>query len=273
MAFLLILGMSLRFSALYPSVAINPRYREQNMFSFTSSQAHKQRRRVFAAAYSKSAVSHHRVQTLIKARTTKLLHFLDHQLSIDVSSVRKTGAVVVRNVFRALQADIFTAFAFSEAEGTTFLDNLTVGPNTLEDLRMEEMDLCHDERRDVYFFWESEKPFKYIVHIVDRNGPTAHNKAQAWLAGLAHKFEERERLTRGDDHSQLKMGSFDQGPYTRIWRWKDDTGRPLSFKERTSEIMDHTGMSPKLTAFMVLMDDQLLDKMLCRRFSNTPYDS
>lgn len=143
--------------------------------------------------------------------------------------------------FSALFKPIFTAFAFSEQEWTTFLNDLKVGPNTMEGLGMGMMDLCHDEKRDKYFFWESEKPFRYIAQHSDRNGPIAHRKAQAWLAGLARKLEERVQLTIGPDHPQQNAGGFDQGVYSRLWRWKDDTGRHLTFKERVSEIMDHTG--------------------------------
>lgn len=158
------------------------------MFSFTSSQAHKQRRRIIAAAYSKSAASHHRVQAIIEARVAKLLTFIHNQSGNGEALASSTGPLVVRNLFRALQADIFTAFAFSEQEGTTFLDNLKAGPNTMEDLGMGMMDVCHDEKRDKYFFWESGKPFKYIAQLLDRNGQIAHTKAQTWLAGLAQKF-------------------------------------------------------------------------------------
>lgn len=213
------------------------------MFSFASSQAHKQRRRVIAAAYSKTTISHHRIQALFKARVAKLLNFLHHQSGNGETLPGSTGPLVVRNLFRALQADIFTAFAFSEQEGTTFLDNLKVGPNTMEDLGMVMMDLCHDERRDIYFFWESEKPFKDIAQLLDRNGPVAHTKAQAWLAGLAQKFEERVQPTMAHDYPQQNAGGFNQGVYGSLWRWKDDTRTPLSFKERVSEMMDHTGGS------------------------------
>ena len=216
------------------------------MFSFTSSQAHKQRRRIIAAAYSKSAVSHHRVQAIIEARVAKLLNFIHRQSGNGEALASSTGPLVVRNLFRAVQADIFTAFAFSEQEGTTFLDNLKAGPNTMECLGMDMMDLCHDEKRDKYFFWESEKPFKYIAHILDRNGPIAHTKAQTWLAGLAQKFEERAQLTIGPGHPQKDARGFDQGVYSRLWRRKDNTGRNLTFRERVSEIMDHTGRFSKI---------------------------
>ena len=241
-----ILGMHIHRGVQFHTMSANLQRREKNMFSFTSSQAHKQRRRIIAAAYSKPAVSHYRVQAIVEIRVAKLLKSVNNLSGNGEVLASSTRPLVVRNLFRALQADIFTAFAFSEQEGTTFLDDLRVGPNTMEDLGMGMMDLCHDEKRDMYFFWESEKPFKYIAQLLDRNGPIAHRKAQDWLAGLARKFEERVQLTIGPDHPRQNAGGFDQGVYSRLLRWKDDTGRHLSFKERVSEIMDHTSTSCKI---------------------------
>ena len=190
-------------------------------------------------------IAHQRVQDLVKARTAKLLRFINHQSTIDRFAVGKTGPLVVRNLFRALQADIFTAFVFSEEEGTTFLDNLKASPNTTEDLGMDMLDLCHDEKRDRYFFWESESPFKYILPAIDRNAPTDHLKAESWLAGLAQRFEENERLAKGDARTQASMRGSDQGVYSKLLHWRDDNGRPLSFEQRASEVLDHTGQSIK----------------------------
>ena len=217
------------------------------MFAFNGAQAHRERRRVLAAAYSKSAIAHSRVQGLIKARTTKLVQFIDRQLSDGSASFGFTGPLVIRNLFRALQADILTAFTFSEQLGTTFLDNLKVGPNTIEDLGMEAMDICHDERRDTYFFWESEKPFKHIAHLIDRRCPMAHAKAQAWLARIAQKFEEGEKLDQEGASALFTNRAFNDGVYSRLWRWHDARGRALSFKERASEVMDHIGKSNDCT--------------------------
>lgn len=206
------------------------------MFSFSSSRAHKQRRRVFASAYSKSAIAHFQVQQLIKARTAKLRRFIDRQADSDRFSPGKTGPIVVRNIFRALQADVFTAFAFSEHEGTRYLDKLEEGANTLEDMDMGMMDLCHDDRRERYFFWESEKPFKYVAHFIDRNGPIAHKTAERWITELATRYETRINGKK----SQSSVGAT--GVYGKMLYWKEPgSGLSLSPDERVSEMLDHTG--------------------------------
>ncbi len=43
-----------------------------------------------------------------------LLQFIDKQISTESSSFGKSGPLVVHNIFRALQSDIFTACAFSD---------------------------------------------------------------------------------------------------------------------------------------------------------------
>ena len=186
------------------------------------------------------------MQYIIKTRTGTLLRFIDEQVSTEDASFGKSGPLVVRNMFRALQADIFTAFAFSEADGTTFLERLRSGANTMEDLGMESMDLCHDERRDPYFFWESEAPFKYIGRFVVTEGPIAHAKAQRWLSGLITKYElklQSEQKTHPDE----PLSGFNYGPYRKMLTWRNpDTGRPLSWTERASEIMDHCGWALKV---------------------------
>ena len=215
--------------------------RVYNMFSYQSSKAHKERRRIFASAYSKTAVMQPSVQSLIKERTSKLLHYLDQQMSPAHADTGTSGPIVVRNVFRALQADVFTAFAFSESEGTTFLDNLRTGPNTMEDLGMGMMDLCHEDRRDAYFFWESERPFKHFPYFLGRSGPLAHKKAETWLSELARKYESRACTISTTEPVECKLQRHDQSPYKKICQWRDPkTGKGLTFNERASEILDHT---------------------------------
>ena len=211
------------------------------MFSVGSKQAHAKRRRILASAYSKTAVSHFHVQSIIKTRTVKLLRFVEGQVSVENSSFGKTGPFVVRNLFRALQSDIFTAFAFSEKSGTAFLDRLRSGANTMEDLGMEMMDLCHDERRESFFFWESETPFKYIGRFVDRKGPIAHAKAQRWVSELIAKYEAA--LQRGEKGTlDESFSGFNSSPYKKMLTWQNpDTGQFMDWNERASEILDHCG--------------------------------
>ena len=216
------------------------------MFSYQSSQAHRERRRIFASTYSKTAISQSTVQTLMKKRISKLLRYLENQMDHATEKTGSSDPVVVRHVFRSLQADIFTAFAFSEAEGTTFLDNLKVGPYTMEDLGMGMMDLCHEDRRDAYFFLESETPFKYLLYPFHRSGHLAHTKTEVWLAELARKYE----LTTLSDFStecvdcKPHLGDIEphsrNSPYKKLCQWRDSmTGDSLTFKERASEILDH----------------------------------
>ena len=235
--------------------------RTLNMFSFSSSQAHKQRRRILASAYSKPAIAHSRVQNLIKARTEKLLHFVNEQTSMCRTTLGKSGPIVIRNLFRALQADIFTAFAFSEEGGTHFLANLKAGANTVEDLGLSIMDLCHDEKREAFFFWGSEKPFKFVRHWFDRDGLRAHKALQTWLLELAMKFEAAATTNTGRGSQSGNGSALDRGVYSKLLYWKDTvTGQSLSMQQRVSEIMDHMGKIPHLQYKPVLMPWQLLDK-------------
>ena len=212
-----------------------------NMFSYQSSQAHRERRRIIAAAYSKTAITRPSVQHLIIERISKLLRYLDQQTSSAQDRFRKSEPIVVRHIFRALQADIFTAFAFSEEVGTTFLDNLRAEPNTMEDLGMGMMDLCHEDRRDAYFFWESEKPFKHFLHFLSRKGPSAHKKVETWLAELAKKYESKTIVGYTDQIFEHKLQLYNESPYKKICQWRDPlTGHGLTFNERASEILDHT---------------------------------
>ncbi|KAL9637707.1 MAG: hypothetical protein Q9164_002032 [Protoblastenia rupestris] len=210
------------------------------MFSFGSSQAHAKRKRIIASAYSKTAISQPRIQDLIRSRTAKVVRFIETQTSNTETSHGSSGPIVVRNVFRALQSDIFTAFAFSDEDGTRYLNRLRTGPNTMEDLNMEDMNLLHDERRDEFFFWESEKPFKYIKYLVDRHGPKTHERAQRWLSKLVSKHEERLTSSMSDRETKKPMRIFDSGLYDKLQLWRSqETGRSLDRKERASEIMDH----------------------------------
>ncbi len=230
------------------------------MFSFGPAQAHAKRRRVFASAYSKTSISQSQVQNIVKTRTATLLRFIDGQISNENTVFGISGPLVVRNVFRALQADVFTAFAFSEKDGTSFLDRLRSGANTMKDLGMEIMDLCHDERRDTFFFWESEIPFKYIGRFIATNGPIAHAKAQRWLSGLIAKYEAKLQLEERD-YPDKPLSGFKYSPYRKMLAWRNsETGRQLSWNERASEIMDHCGL--------ILKDAEILSNILTIAFSS-----
>ena len=212
------------------------------MFSFASSQAHTKRRRILASSFSKTAISQYRTQNIIKNRVEKLANFIDQQTSRNKSSFGKTGPIVVRNAFRALQADIFTAFTFSEADGTRFLDNLKTGSNTLEDMGMDMLDLCHDEKRDTFFFWESEEPFKRISHFVKPNALAIHTKAHQWLSKLISRYETNIELSNESRNQRECSKTYESSTYKKLLIWRSpDTGESLDWNERASEIMDHMG--------------------------------
>ena len=212
------------------------------MFSSTSSRAHSSRKRIFASAYSKTAIAQDRVQDIITSRVAKLVSFVGRQISSDETFHGASGPIVIRNVFRALQVDIFTAFAFADEAGTNFLDYLKKGPNTLEDLNMGEMDLFHDEKRDEFFFWESEKPFKYIGKILARNGLKSHETAQRWLMKLVKPYEAKVRSGEPVQSSEKSIKQFNGSVYEKLLLYKNPkTGNPLEWTERASEIMDHAG--------------------------------
>jgi len=188
------------------------RLRVYNMFSCQSSKAPRERRRIFATAYSKTAISQPSVQVLIKQRTAKLLHYLDQETSPKFAESGTSGPVVVRHIFRALQADILTPYVFSETEGTTFLDKLEGGPDMMEDLDMRVIHLGHEDRRDAYFFWESEKPFKHVQSLLNRSGISAHKKTEAWLKELARTYESRTCIVGTKECADQKLRSLEQSP-------------------------------------------------------------
>ena len=214
--------------------------RKPNMFSVASSYAHAKRKRIIASTYSKTAIARSNTQRLIRAHTAKVISFLNKQASEVSIDHAITGPIIVRNVFRALQSDIFTAFAFSEEHGTRYLENLKQGPNTLEDLEMESLDLLHDERRDEFFFWESEKPFKYFMCLVGRHGNDSHEKAQRWLSDLMSKHENMLRAAESRTYIDKQINTFGRSVYDKLLLWNNqETGLSLDKTDRASEIMDH----------------------------------
>ncbi|KAI4164572.1 MAG: hypothetical protein LQ342_001885 [Letrouitia transgressa] len=216
------------------------------MFSLASSEGHKQRRRIFAAAYSKTGISQDQVQKIIGSRVAKVIRFIGIQ-----SDCRKSGQdgqtpLIPRNIFRALQADVFTAFTFSDDAGTQYLDNLGYGANTTQELGMNMIDLCHDEKRDPFFFWESEVPFKYIARFIGRNGPTLHANAHRWLSDLVSKHETNRS---GIKPTQIrsKPNQFMSSTWEKLTSWRSqETGMPLDQLDCLSEVLDHAGSELEL---------------------------
>ena len=174
---------------------------------------------------------------LIKTRVAKLICFIRRQARNNDTYEDKRGLIVACNIFRALQMDVSTACAFSQTEGTNFLDKLTAGPNTMNDIGMDVMDLYHDEKQQGFFFWESEAPFRHISHLIARSGPIARAKAQAWVSELISRYETNEK-----SREKLALLNGDYSIYGKIWIWNGaDRGRRLDREERASEILDHIG--------------------------------
>lgn len=211
--------------------------RTLNMFSFMSSSAHLARKRIFASVYSRSSIHSPRVQNILRTRTTKLIRFLLHQTS--ASRTGRTGHLVPRNFFRPLGTDIFTAFAFSDAESTNFLDKLRPGANTMQELGMDIWELWHEDKRDSFFFFESQPELKRFAKLFAPHGRGVHARFEAWVVSVMKQYEARVS-------SCLKVESeennSEQGVYWRLLTYKNPTTRqPLSWNERASEIMDHMG--------------------------------
>ncbi|KAL2059544.1 hypothetical protein ABVK25_000837 [Lepraria finkii] len=105
---------------------------------------------------------------------------------------------------------------------------------------MGEMDLFHDEKRDEFFFWESEKPFKYIGKILARNGLESHEMAQRWLMELVKPYEAKVQSREPVQSSEKSVKQFNGSVYEKLLLYKNPkTGNPLDWTERASEIMDH----------------------------------
>ena len=199
---------------------------------------HLARKRVFAPVYSRSSIYSPRVQHILTTRTAELTRFLSTQIDARPSS--KSSHLIPRNLLRALGADIFTAFAFSDTEGTNFLGELRAGANTMKDLGMDIWDLWHEDKRDSFFFFESQPELKHFAHFFAPHGREVHVRFEALVVSIMKLYEARVS-SRTKVESEEKE-SAEQGVYGRLLTYKSPTTRqPLSWDERASEIMDHMG--------------------------------
>lgn len=208
------------------------------MFSCSPRSTHLARKRVFAPIYSRSSIYSPRVQHILKTRTAKLVRFLLHQVSDSPTGV--TGHLVPRNSIRALGTDIITAFAFSDVEGTNFLDELRTGANTMQQLGMEVWELWHEDKRDSFFFFESQPGLKRFANFFAPHGRSIHMRFEVWVEAVIKQYEARVSPCVKVE-SEEKQNS-EQGVYWRLLTYKSPTtGQPLTWNERASEIMDHMG--------------------------------
>lgn len=204
------------------------------MFSFTGNADHAARRRIFSSNYLKSNVTSPYVQQIIQSRIEKLVGFIESAVEEDS---KKTQPIVVRNIYRAMQSDISTRFAFADSYGTDWLNKLNGSVNESKDTGMHVMDFFHQELREATFFWESEAPFVYLNQLLAPNGPPEQQNAQKWASGLFRGFEAI--LDESPDRDELVR----QGVYGKLYTWRDSEGEPLSFEDRASEMLDHIGMT------------------------------
>ncbi|CAD6581260.1 MAG: hypothetical protein ASARMPRED_000560 [Alectoria sarmentosa] len=208
------------------------------MFSFTSRSAHLARKRIFAPVYSRSSIHSPRVQNILRTRTTKLIRFFLHQTF--ASRIGRTGHLVPRNFFRPLGADILTAFAFSDTEGTKFLDKLQAGANTTQELGMDIWELWHEDKRDSFFFFESQPELKRFAKLFAPHGCGVHARFEAWVVSVMKQYEAHMSSIVKVESEEKEIS--EQGVYWRLLTYKSPTTRqPLSWNERASEIMDHMG--------------------------------
>ena len=207
------------------------------MFSFIPRSAHLARKRVFASVYSRSSIHSPRVQHILRSRTAKFTRFLLNQ-----TTAKSTGSayLIPRNCIRALGADIVTAFAFSDAEGTSFLEELRAGANTMEELGMNDWELWHEDKRDSFLFFESQPGLKCFSNIFTPRGRDAHLRFEAWVASITKQYEARVSLYLETESEDQKHS--ERSVYWRLLTHKNPTSKAsLSWQERASEIMDHMG--------------------------------
>lgn len=211
------------------------------MFALCSTKVHNTRRRIIAPSYSKSAICSPKVQSIIRSRASKVLDFLKKEANVNPD--QESGPLLVRNVTRAMGVDIFTAFAFSEEDGTTYLDKLASGPNTMEQLGMSDMRLWCEDTRESFFFFESEPEFKRWSRFLAPHGRSAHRRFESFISNIVGQFDTRAISSVKDEKGAcIKNAPF--SPYARLHNWKDPVmGTRLSPSERASEIMDHMGKS------------------------------
>ena len=221
------------------------------MFSLIPRSTHLARKRIFGPIYSRSSIHSPRVQQILGTRTAELTRFLSSQTT--ASPTGKSGHLIPRNFIRALGTDIFTAFAFSDVEGTKFLHRLRAGANTMEDLGMGVWELWHEDKRDSFFFFESQPELKRFANFFTPHGRNVHMQFEAWVMTIMKQYEARVssflKTESGDQESS------EQGLYQRLLTHKSpSTGQLLSWNERASEIMDHMG-APDFPIFAPLVNN------------------
>ena len=132
---------------------------------------------------------------------------------------------------------MFTAFAFSDAEGTDFLNGLRAGANTMQELGMDAWELWHEDKRDSFFFFESQPGFKRFADWFAPHGRSVHARFEAWVVAIMKQYEGRMSACSMVESGEKEVS--EQSVYWRLLTYKSP--QPLSWHDRASEIMDHMG--------------------------------
>ena len=199
------------------------------MFTFQSGKAHTVRRRTFAKDYSKSNVSGSHVQSIIQGKVTQLQCFLSGH-----SAASRSVPLVARNIFRALQIDTVTAFAFSTNDGTNHLGRLSSqSNNTVDDLGLDPLESFYDERNQDFFFWEVEAPFRYFRQFFAKRGIEAQKKGEAWMNHMIARFESRFRSCKSAAEQRELVA---KSVYGKLYQTQG-----LTRDQIAGEILDHVG--------------------------------
>lgn len=107
----------------------------------------------------------------------------------------------------------------------------------MQELGMDAWELWHEDKRDSFFFFESQPGFKRFADWFAPHGPSVHARFEASVVAIMKQYEARVSTC-------LKVQSEDkeaseQSVYWRLLTYKSP--QPLSLHERASEIMDHIG--------------------------------
>ena len=110
----------------------------------------------------------------------------------------------------------------------------------MEELGMDIWELWHEDKRDSFFFFESQLELKRFTNFFAPNGRYIHVRFEAWVVSVMKQYEARVSLRSKVKNKEIECA--EQGVYWRLLTHKSPiTKQPLSWNERASEIMDHIG--------------------------------
>lgn len=105
---------------------------------------------------------------------------------------------------------------------------------------MDVWELWHEDKRDSFFFFESQPGFKRFANFFAPHGRSVHARFEAWVVPVMKQYEARVSLLLKLETDEKAIP--EQGVYWRLLTYKNPTtGQPLFWNERASEIMDHMG--------------------------------